>query len=115
MITAEILGYLESSVIFHRLLYKVLEKPKHEILIQWYTEHYPRERFTKLVKLFHDELSKETKKLMPDEAAMQRLCNTMNILYMSNRKNYRVKYTEFYNDTINKNPLFRKVRIIVIS
>lgn len=96
---------------FHRFLYKALNPNNDavELLIQWLTEYYPKEKFTKLVRNFHAMLSIQINTPNRDEAAMLRLCNIMNMLYNSNRRKIRVKYTEFYNDTANNDLSYKKV------
>jgi hypothetical protein len=97
--------------IFHRFLYKALcaDNSAKEILIQWFTNFYPKERFERLVVNYHDMLAATISIANRDESSLFRLCNIMDMLYASNRRKIRVKYTAFYNDKVNNDREYKKV------
>jgi len=99
---------------FHRFLYKVLcaDKDAKEIIIQWFTNFYPKERFEKLVINYHDMLAAIIRIPNRDESSLSRLCNIMDMLYASNRRKIKVKYTAFYNDTVNNDRDYKRVSTI---
>ena len=41
-----------------------------------------------------------------------KICNALDILYRSNKINTRMSYKEFYNQTVNKNEEYKKVKIV---
>lgn len=79
------------------------------MLVRWLTEEYPKERFEKLVATYHDMLAGLISVPNRDESSMFRLCNILDMLYASNRRKIRVKYTSFYNDTVNNDRDYKKV------
>lgn len=100
---------------FHRFLYKALnaDRDAREILVHWFTDFYPKERFEKLAVTYHDMLAAFISVPHRDENSLFRLCNIMDMLYASNRRKIRVKYTAFYNDTVNNDRDYKKVAIIL--
>lgn len=108
---------MEFNDTFHRFLYKALspEPEAVEMIIQWLTKYFSKERFERLVKKYHDMLDTYINMPIKDEPAMLRLCNIMDMLYNSNRRKIRVKYTEFYNDKANSDNQYKKVSSYIIS
>jgi len=42
---------------------------------------------------------------------MRKVCNMLDLLYKSNKKNPRISYKEFYNESVNKDEGYKKVYV----